>query len=243
LTLNATAESIRALYALKSRFDSLEALIEEKDLERRKTRPEARLLLHSIREELRASRSELGPKTYQELASHLVVVEAKLEGSIPRPATTSRTIRIARSSGHDSERSHGEAGAAPSPPAAPASQAAAPLRPLPVHASDSCPPGTELESRAEDGVEEEWCRQLPALGGLRDGWYVRYFEGGRPQQIGEYRDGLRIGVWTRFFPSGAARAQAQFERRMQQGWLLSFDESGTRQKAVRFEMGTAVRDQ
>ena len=110
-----------------------------------------------------------------------------------------------------------------------------------MNASDTCPAGAELRSRTREGGEEEWCQQLAQYGGLRDGWYARYFEGGRPEQVGEYRDGLRVGVWTRFHRSGEVRAQAQFEAGLQHGWLLSFDENGDRKKAVRFEQGTAVR--
>jgi len=117
----------------------------------------------------------------------------------------------------------------------------APMRAFPVQAAETCPSGTELRSRTSEKGEEEWCQQLAGNGGLRHGWYARYFEGGQPEQVGEYRDGLRVGVWTRFYPAGQVRAQAQFSEGLQHGWLLSFDESGERNRARRFERGAAVR--
>ena len=128
------------------------------------------------------------------------------------------------------------------PPAAPAPSAdLAPTRPFPVRISEDCPPQTELRTRSSDKGEEEWCQRLASHGGLRHGWYARLFDDGRPEQVGEYRDGLRVGVWTRFHRDGSIRAQAQFEGGMQHGWLLSFDRDGVRQKAVRFAEGNRVR--
>ncbi len=86
-----------------------------------------------------------------------------------------------------------------SPPRSPPVTRPAPTRPFPVRISEACPPQTELRTRSSEKGEEEWCQQLAQYGGLRHGWYVRYFENGRPEQVGEYRDGLRVGVWTRFF--------------------------------------------
>jgi hypothetical protein len=131
----------------------------------------------------------------------------------------------------------------PDPAAIPAysEKSLPPTRTLPIQRADECPMGTELRSEKGDRGNEEWCQQLAELGGLRHGWYARCAAEGRPELLGEHRNGLRVGVWTRFHPSGAVRAQAEFVRGLQHGWLLAFDESGDRTKAIRFEEGVPTR--
>lgn len=228
-TTEAATASIRAFMALKGRFDTLDGLTTPDNLRIQDHRVRALNLIRSIRADLEAQRAALDPETYTTLAGHLVDVEARLQG---------------RASAHHAGRAARPDPNAAALPAAPDPAAAAPLRPYPVHASGDCPPGTELRTwTSDEGDEgdEEWCQQLAQYGGLRHGWYARYFEGGRPEQVGEYRNGLRVGVWTRFRPSGEVRAQAQFVNGLQHGWLLTFDEHGERQKAVRFEEGRALR--
>ncbi len=231
------AKSIRALFDLKGRFDTLDALTAPENMLVQDHRIRALGLVQSIRSQLEVRRTDLDDKTYEDLANHLVLVEARIHGPASQPGR-SGTIRIA-----DARRTVPIRGGSTSP-AAPAPFEVAdapPVRPFVVNVSDSCPIGTELQSRTGDKGEEEWCQQLEQYGGLRHGWYARYFEGGQPEQVGEYRNGLRVGVWSRFYGSGEVRAQAEFEEGLQHGWLLSFDENGERRKAVRFEQGAAIR--
>jgi len=230
--------SIRALYQLKERFDSLESQLDAANLQAPEQRQRAVDMLRSIDIELKAHRSALDPQVYQQLATHLVEIEARVH------AVPSRLI-LART-----DPSQGGAlpfqDPRPSTPgpasfSASSEHSAAPIRPIPVQPSDGCPTGAELRTRARGDAEEEWCQQLDEHGGLRHGWYARYHPGGQPESMGEYTDGLRVGVWTRFYASGQVRAQAQFVEGMQHGWLLSFDEEGSRTKAVRFDRGVALR--
>ena len=229
-------KSIRALFELKGRFDALEALSTADKIRVQEHRVRALDLVQSVRAELERVRSDLDQKIYTDLASHLVRVEARIHGQGLSTATNSGPIRRARS--HTTRVP--PIATAPGAPAALANDDAAPVRPFPVNVAEACPSGTELQSRTTEDDEEEWCQQLAEFGGLRHGWYARYSEGGRPEQVGEYRDGLRVGVWTRFYRSGAVRAQAEFEAGLQHGWLLSFDENGDRKGSARFAEGSSV---
>lgn len=227
--------SIRALFELKERFEALDSMARSGQVEDPAHRDRALGLITHLRADLARWHADLDAETYDELATHLIRVEATL-GTAQEGGTeggSDGAIRLAA-------RSHPRDGTGSGPPAALAAAARgelAPVRPFPVQVSDACPTDTELRSRAGEKGEEEWCQQLAEFGGLRHGWYARYFDGGEPEQVGEYRDGLRVGVWTRFYPSGAVRAQAEFEQGLQHGWLLSFAESGERKKAVFFERG------
>ena len=228
-------QSIRALFEMKDRFDQLEALAAPENMLIEDLRGRALRQLEQLRAKLASQRTQLDPQTYEELATHLIEIEARIHSEDARGGRA-RFAKATRDSGvdrTDAGRPASLAGEADADPA--------PIRPFPVRASDGCPRNTELRSRTTAKGDEEWCQQLEAYGGLRHGWYARYFEGGRPEQIGEYSHGLRVGVWTRFYPSGGVRAQAEFRRGMQHGWLLTFDPSGEREKAVRFEEGTALR--
>jgi len=233
-------QSIRVLLDLKGSFDSLDALTTPENMRDQTQRARALGLVLAIHTRLRDHRADLDAETYTDLASHLVRIEAQIQGSATTPSGASGMIRIADSDAIPTSDAAAWA-AAPAPLAAFAGGDVAPIRPFPVNASGSCPSGAELRSRTGEKGEEEWCQQLAELGGLRDGWYARYFDGGHPEQVGEYRDGLRVGVWTRFYRTGEVRAQAEFEKGLQHGWLLSFDNQGEREKAVRFDQGIAVR--
>ena len=227
-------KAIRALFDLQGRFATLVALADPDNMRDPDNRSRALRLVASIRAELEGRRTDLDGETYDRLAGDLVRIEGQIQGRAAPRSTASGSFRSA-----DAGRRLAAKGAAQ--PAAIADGDGAPLRPFPVTAAEDCPPGTELRSRTGEKGEEEWCRQLAQYGGLRHGWYVRYFENGRPEQVGEYRDGLRVGVWTRFYASGAVRAQAEFRGGLQHGWLLSFDEQGERQQALRFQQGVALR--
>jgi len=225
-------QSIRALLGLQERFERLDAITSPRALADEVDRARALALVGELRTELAGLRGQLDDATHTELRQHLVSAEARIQGRIlPDPASPSGRVRVAQTRGGTL-----------APPAAPAPSAdLAPTRPFPVRISEDCPPQTELRTRSSDKGEEEWCQRLASQGGLRHGWYARLFDDGRPEQVGEYRDGLRVGVWTRFHRDGSIRAQAQFEGGMQHGWLLSFDRDGVRQKAVRFAEGNRVR--
>jgi len=236
--------SIRVLLDLKERFESLAALA-------RTNAPddvaEALGLAQGLRLDLQAHRGDIDPETYARLTTHLIEIEAELHTRTGDPADSSRragTFRLAKAS---QDSNAGVLSPVPSknPPASftesePLTNAP-PVRPFPVEVTEGCPSHAELKTRVGDRGEEEWCQQTEAAGGLRHGWYVRYFEGGRPEQVGAYHDGLRVGTWTRFYPDGSVRAQAQFDAGLQHGWMLSFDEAGERQKAVRFDRGSVLR--
>jgi hypothetical protein len=230
--------SIRALYALKNRFEALETMIEAASHNPADPRSHAMDLVQSIRRELSEYRGDLEPAAYQELATHLLRIETRLQTPAPSGLSSLGGIQAAQAIPEARRTDRKEA-----PPASAhfSNVHEAPIRPFPVNPSEACPPETRLQSRTSERGEEEWCQQPGEAGGLREGWYVRYLESGQPEQVGQYRSGLRIGVWTRFYPSGRVRAQAEFEEGLQQGWLLSFDEAGGRQKAIRFEAGSAVR--
>ncbi len=226
--------TIHALFELKGRFEQLDALTATAKGRDDEQRTNALALIESLRSELHALHDDLDRATYEELAQHLVRVESNLhrEGEPIRSRRGSVTFGSTTSSTRFGQTS----------PAAPApAPDAPPIRPFPVEVAEGCPAGTELRARESEKGDEEWCQQLARYGGLRHGWYARYFDDGRPEQVGEYHEGLRVGVWTRFHPSGAVRAQAEFDAGLQHGWLLTFSEAGERKKAVRFEAGTAVR--
>lgn len=234
--------TIRALFALKGRFEQLDALTGSRSsgetasepLREDDRRTQALALVENLRSELRALHGDLDSATYAELSSHLVRVESTLQqaGTSRAPGGGALTLGSTKP-----PRTTGRA----FPASLAAATDAAPIRPLPVEVAEGCPAGTELRSRESGKGEEEWCQQLDRDGGLRHGWYARYFGDGRPEQVGEYREGLRVGVWTRFHPSGSVRAQAEFDAGLQHGWLLTFSETGERKQAVRFEDGTAVQ--
>ena len=228
--------SIRALFDLKGRFETLDSLTSPENMRIQDHRLRALNQIRSIRADLEARRDDLDPEAYGELATHLVRLEARIQGPGTRSASSGLVMSRDTPEGSQASSSGG-----PASPADALDSNAAPIRPFPVQVADSCPYGTELRSRKSDEGDEEWCEQLGQAGGLRHGWYARYFQAGQPEQVGEYRDGLRVGVWTRFHRSGEVRAQAEFTRGLQHGWLLSFDESGARQKAVRFDRGVAVQ--
>ena len=229
--------SIRALYQLKERFEVLENQLSGANFHIPKQRQHAMDMLRSIDIELKAHREALDPQIYQELATHLVEIEARLHAAPPKLvlAGTDPSPR-----GSLRTRNPGQSMPGPAAFGASPEQSAAPIRPIPIQPSGDCPTGTELRTRTRGGAEEEWCQQLEEYGGLRHGWYARYDAGGQPESMGEYADGLRIGVWTRFYASGQVRAQAQFVDGMQHGWLLSFDEEGSRTRAVRFDRGVTL---
>jgi len=234
--------SIRALYSMQDRFDRLQTQIQSSEIGDPEASGIAMGLLIALKAELKAQRHVIDGRTYQQLATDLEMAEARVQAD----------------SNHQSpSREHGVWRAKPNvavsentqqPQPGPASfhsnpsprSSTSPLQPFAVHAADGCPDGTNLRTRAKDAGEEEWCEQLPELGGLRHGWYARYLDSGRPESMGEYSNGLRVGVWTRFYPSGEVRAQAEFVEGLQHGWLLSFDETGKRTRAVRFDEGVRL---
>ena len=236
----AEARSIRAMLALSGRFEALDALATAENLSNPTHRQRALALVRGIRSDLEAARPDLDAESYQDLATHLVRVEAFVNDR-GRPASESgRGLQWAAGRRRAAGGPDGNP-AAPDPAAALAA-ASAPTRPFPVPMTDSCPQGTELRVREnEDEGDEEWCQQLDERGGLRHGWYAQYFGDGRPRQVGLYMNGLRIGVWTHFHPTGEIRAQAEFEEGLQHGWLLSFAKTGEVGRAVRFDRGAAIR--
>ncbi len=233
---DAESESIRALYRVKSRFDTLDSLTTAENLRNHDLRVRALGIVQSIRAEIDASRDALGENAYLDLSDHLLRAEAKLNGP---------TLSASRNSSNDARGrvQIGPAALATSSGSEPSRRRSAPpVRPFPVEAKDDCPPGTEIRTRTdeESGREEEWCQQLSGYGGLRHGWYARYQADGKPESMGQYENGLRVGVWTRFYPSGEVRAQAEFEKGLQHGWVLAFDESGKRTRSALFENGVRV---
>ena len=226
--------TIRALFEVKGRFEKLDSLTEPENMKVHDHRMRALALVRNIRTDLQALQTDLDAATYEELANHLNRVEAEINFANDPSARRggALTFHPKKPAASDND----------SVPAAPAPMGdGAPTRPFAVQVEGECPTGTELRSRDGDKGDEEWCQQLAQYGGLRHGWYARYFEDGKPEQVGEYDQGLRVGTWTRFYPSGAVRAQAEFDAGLQHGWLLTFAESGERKKAVRFESGSAVR--
>ncbi|HEB88626.1 MAG TPA: hypothetical protein ENI85_03565 [Deltaproteobacteria bacterium] len=234
----AESESIRALYRVKGRFDTLDSLTTPENLRNHDLRVRALGIVQSIRVEIDANRTELGETAYRDLADHLLRVEARLNA--PTFAASPVSPNDAR-------------GRVPIGPAALATSSESdsrpsrnistpPLHPFPVEAKNECPPGTEIRTRKdeESGRDEEWCQQLKAYGGLRHGWYARYRPDGKPESMGQYENGLRVGVWTRFHPSGQVRAQAEFQKGLQHGWVLAFDETGKRTRSALFENGVRV---
>ena len=227
--LQKDGESIRVLYALKSRFDTLEDLARSENLSIQEGRERALAIIQTIRADLNTNRARLDDSTYGELASHLLGIETRIH---------SRSLATT-----------GEAQYAPAAfdPAAQKSKApsfsaatAPPVRPYPVHASNDCPAGTETRTKKNEANEEEWCQQSAASGGLRQGWYARYDQDGQPESMGQYEQGLRVGVWTRFHPTGEVRAQAEFREGLQHGWALTFNRAGERTRSARFENGAPV---
>ncbi len=230
-------QTIRVLYQLKSRFDTLDALTTRENLLNHDHRTRALRILESIRSELELHRPKIEEETYAELATHLIDIESRV--MTPQSSDSSAARRTASSSG----RSPGPASIDPGGSTATPSFSDAstpPIRPYPVHASDDCPPGTEMRSAKRDGADEEWCQQLEAYGALRHGWYTRYRSDGRPESMGQYENGLRVGIWTRFHPTGEIRAQAAFREGLQHGWVLTFDPAGNRTRSARFEDGVRV---
>ena len=230
--------SIRALYSMQDRFERLRLLVESPKIAQPREKKQALELLRSLEAELKAHRSVIDGRTHHQLATDLVETEARIQGETVEKSRGGISLSQPRRS-----RSVRTKTATSAPPAAIDSNTATlsiPLGPLPVQATDGCPDGTELHTRAVGQREEEWCQQLDEFGGLRHGWYAQYLENGRPESMGEYANGLRIGVWTRFYPSGRVRAQAEFAEGLQHGWLLSFDDSGKRTQAIRFDMGVVL---
>jgi hypothetical protein len=225
-------ETIRALYQLKARFDTLNSLVTHEDLLVDDHRLRALGIIQTIRTDLEAQRKMLDISTYGELATHLLDIEARVHAQGTETAT--RRSQFAPAALDPSARkkipSYGETNAPP-------------VRPYPVHASNECPAGTEPKMRKDGRIEEEWCQQLSAFGGLRHGWYARYDEDGRPESMGQYENGLRVGVWTRFFPAGEVRAQAEFRDGMQHGWVLTFNRLGERTRSARYVEGAPVLTQ
>ncbi|MCR9093946.1 MAG: hypothetical protein NXI30_07005 [bacterium] len=225
--------TIHALFELKGRFEQLDALLAPAAMD--DDRMDALALVRSLRADLEGLHADLDRQTYEELAHHLNRLEASLDSPDADGASRSGSLVLG------SKRSARTSGGSDAPAAAAPLAEGAPLRPFAVQVADACPEGTELRTRAGETGEEEWCQQRAGNGGLRHGWYARYFANGKPEQVGEYHEGLRIGVWTRFHPSGAVRAQAEFDAGLQHGWLLTFSESGERKKAVRFVEGSPLR--
>ena len=225
--------SIRALFELKDRFESLERFASPDNLRVDSNRASARELARALRIELEARRQALDRATFEDLKTHLSEIESQIES----PSRVAQTADAQRRSG--GVRYAGQPG--PASMSSHSDRNTAPTNPFPVRPAEDCPDGSELKTQTGEQGEEEWCQQHAELGGLRHGWYARYRESGQPESMGEYEHGLRVGVWTRFYPSGEVRAQAQFRAGLQHGWLVSFDESGKSTKAVRFEEGIAAR--
>jgi len=227
--LQKDGESIRVLYALKSRFDTLEDLARSENLSIEEGRERALAIIQTIRADLNSNRARLDDSTYGELASHLLGIETRIHSR--SPATTSESQYALAAFDPAAQKSK-----APSFSDA----TAPPVRPYPVHASNDCPAGTETRTKKNEANEEEWCQQSAASGGLRQGWYARYGQDGQPESMGQYEQGLRVGVWTRFHPTGEVRAQAEFREGLQHGWALTFSRAGERTRSARFENGAPV---
>jgi hypothetical protein len=227
------SETIRALYQLKTHFDRLNALVTHENLLIEDHRLRALGIIQTIRTDLEAQRTTLDAATYEELATYLLAIEARVHARATAADTLDSQFAPAafdpaRKTTPPSYKSYKEL-------------TAPPLRPYPIHANNDCPTGTEPNTRQDGrGGEEEWCQQLSAFGGLRHGWYARYDEDGRPESMGHYENGLRVGVWTRFFPTGEVRAQAEFRDGMQHGWVLTFNKQGERTQSARYEDGAPV---
>lgn len=231
--------SIQALYALQNRFNRLEEFTAATTTPmREEERLEMLDLLGTTRTELETYRGALDDEAFEDLGRHLVQIEASLH----TPSALAQENPIVPSAANPgSTWARPQTGPGPAALASLDEETAPPIRPLPVQANADCLEGTALRTQTTEHGEEEWCQQLPQHGGLRHGWYARYFSDGRTESMGEYRDGLRVGVWTRFHPSGTVRAQAEFRDGLQHGWLLSFDPAGARTKAIRFEAGARAR--
>lgn len=228
------AAALRALYQLQEDFEALDAVTTPESLLDPVRRAKASDLVQSIRAKLESHRSDLDRKTFEDLAFHLVGIEARIHsGGVATPLVT-RTAR--------QTKVFAPVPAAPDPAARETIHRsdAPPIRPYPVQATEGCPVEAELRTQAVEGGEEEWCQQRPEHGRLRHGWYARYGTEGRPESMGEYREGLRVGVWTRFYPTGSVRAQIEFREGLQHGWLLTFDEDGRRTRAVRYAEGVVA---
>jgi hypothetical protein len=239
-TSQSEGQTIRVLYQLKTRFDTLNSLATPESLLVDDHRVRALGIVQAIRRDLEAQRETLDASTYGELATHLLDIEARVHARSTPSSVTRGSLTTTRKSQF-----------APAAPAAldPAGRtktpsysdsSAPPVRPYPVQASNECPEGTESRTRKHDHGEDEWCQQLSAFGGLRHGWYARYHEDGRPESMGQYENGLRVSVWTRFYPTGEVRAQAEFREGMQHGWVLTFNKAGERTRSARFEGGAPV---
>jgi hypothetical protein len=183
---------------------------------------------------------DLDPKTYSDLDRHLLEFEGRLQ--TPR----SKSIRardMATPHNPDLDRQIGPAAIgmrSDFPAASSRDHLTPPMRPFLVHASESCPAGTERHESKQAHHDLEWCQQLAADGGLRHGWYAKYLEDGQPESMGQYESGLRVGVWTRFYSTGEVRAQAEFVKGMQHGWVLAFDKTGEPTRSARYEYGTRI---
>jgi hypothetical protein len=234
--------AIRALYELKSRFDTLDSLAMPESLLIDDRRIRALDLVQTIRADLEINREKLDASTYGELATHLLGIEARVH-SRSAPSSAAAARRSATTADHAQF-----VPAAFDPAAQPripsySDATVPPVRPYPVQASDECPADTEMRTRKNPTHEEDWCQQLSEYGGLRHGWYARYDTDGRPESMGQYEHGLRIGVWTRFHPTGEVRAQSEFREGLQHGWAVTFNHVGERTRSARFEHGAPVAKQ
>jgi hypothetical protein len=233
-------ESIRVLYQLKGRFDTLESLASPSNLLIHDQRVRALGIVQSVRADLESHRETLDALTFQKLATHLLAIEARVDAPT---ATASRPPHIQPSTRSRRDLQFVPAALDPSAESAIPSYSGAthpPIRPYPLQLSNDCPPGTKMHTTTDMQGEEEWCQQRETHGGLRHGPYARYQPDGGPESMGEYQDGLRVGVWTRFYSTGKVRAQAEFRKGLQHGWVVTFDEAGERTRGVRFENGVRV---
>ncbi len=233
-------ESIRVLYQLKERFDTLDSLASPPNLLTHDQRIRALGIIQSIRADLESQHETLDASTFRELATHLLTIEARVHAPT---AAASRPPLIHSSTGSRGNFQFVPAALDPSAESASPSYSDAthpPIRPYPLQLSNDCPPDTEMHTARGAQGEEEWCQQLETHGGLRHGPYARYQQDGGPESMGEYEDGLRVGVWTRFYSTGKVRAQAEFRKGLQHGWVVTFDKAGERTRGVRFENGVRV---
>jgi hypothetical protein len=235
--------SLRVLYQLKTRFDTLDSLTANTLETNDPRRPQALGIIRSVRADLDRQRIDLDPKTYSDLDKHLL----EFEGRLQAPQSKSFFARVDSAVyGPDLDRQIGPAAIGMKSDFPTASYGdrltspTRPTRPFPVHASESCPAGTERQESKQAHNELEWCQQLAAYGGLRHGWYAKYLEDGQPESMGQYENGLRVGVWTRFYPTGEVRAQAEFQKGMQHGWVLTFDKMGEPTRSARYEYGMRI---
>ena len=230
-------DSLRALYQLKNRFDTLDSLLGNTSAPSKSQRTQALGIIESIRTDLERHRTEFDPETFMDLGKHLLEVESRLQASSPSPS-------LARSEDEYSQIGPASIGMVSNfPTPRYGDRLTAPTRPFPVHASDDCPAGTERRDAKEGESEVEWCQQLIDYGGLRHGWYAKYLDQGQPESMGQYENGLRVGVWTRFYSTGEVRAQAEFEKGMQHGWVLTFNKMGEQTRSARYEHGTRISSQ